>query len=200
MNLQLFAEDADEGQEDQGADVGKAADAEGKDKEEKEADPQIDIEAVIAKKLDEMRKADEENARKVDEAKRLGSMSDQEKQEHEVKQLKAELEKIKLEQARSEMLKSARKILSEKEMNLPDELVSVLVADNAEDTKAAIDRFVELFKGAVGEEVKKLMKGETPKGGSGKAPKITREEIDKITDGRLRLEMIQKNIDLYKER
>jgi hypothetical protein len=75
------------------------------------------------------------------------------------------------------MQKTARKMLSDEGINVPDELVSLMVTTDAEETKAGIDKFIPLFKDAVEKAVKETIRGETPKTGTGSSTPIS--EIDK---------------------
>ncbi len=60
-------------------------------------------------------------------------------------------------------------MLSEEKVNVSDELLSHIVGEDAEKTKAAVEDFVKLFNEAVGEELKKSARQATPKEG-GYAP------------------------------
>ena len=134
----------------------------------------------------------------ISEAERLAKMSKEEKAAYQTKKLQEELDSYKRKEAREEMAKTARKMLHDEEVIIPDELLSHLIADDADSTKEAVESFASLFKGAVQEAVKDALKGKTPKGGKG-ANTITREQILAISDSYERQKLIRENISLFPE-
>ena len=133
-----------------------------------------DIDKIISKKFAEWQtKKDKE----VNEAKKLAEMNAQQKAEYERDQIQKELDELKKANSLAEMQKTARKMLSDEGINVPDELLSLMVTTEAEETKAGIDKFIPLFKDAVERAVKETIRGETPKTGTGSAAPIS--EIDK---------------------
>lgn len=132
----------------------------------------------------------------VDEAKKLAEMDAQQKAEYERDQLKEELNKLKKTNTLSEMGKTARKLLSDDGLNVPDELVGMIITENAETTKANVDSFGKLFKAAVQNAVKDVLKGKVP--GTGGGSTVTKEDILKITDRVERQRMIAEHMDLFK--
>lgn len=122
--------------------------------------------------------------KEISEAKKLAEMNAQEKAEYELnkeREAHAEtqkaLDKLKRKDTLSEMTKTARKMLSDSGINASDEILSVLVTTDAEQTKNAIDGFTKLYKEAVEAGVKERLRGETPKAGTGVAAPVS--EIDK---------------------
>lgn len=105
-----------------------------------------DVDAIVAKKLAKWR---EQEAQKVEEAKRLAEMDATQKAEYERDQLRKELDELKRREAVREMAAESRRQLREKGVDVPDEVVSALVRDDAEGTKAAIDAFADSFNAAV---------------------------------------------------
>ena len=155
--------------------------------------PEVDFNKLFEQKFSEWaKKKDDQMA----EAKKLESMTAQEKEQHRLKQLERELAEMKAKEKLNDMTKAARRILAEKEMNIPDELLSKLVTEDAEETKKAVDNFVVLFDAAVERAVKDKIKGETPKAGTGKAI-ISKKEIMAIKDPIERRKAIQENIKLF---
>lgn len=132
---------------------------------------------------------------KLSEAEKLAKMTEEEKREYKTKKLERELEDLKRKNTLSDMSKTARKMLSEEEIVIPDELLSHLVSDDAEDTKATVDAFAELFKCAVQEGVKDALKGAPPRAG-GKA-KVTKQQILAIQNPVERQRMIAQNLTLF---
>lgn len=126
----------------------------------------------------------EQQQKAVDEAKKLAEMSATEKAEYERDKITKErdelqkaLDELKRKDTLSEMTKTARKMLSDSGINVSDELLSVMVTTDAEQTKNAIDGFTKLYKEAVEAAVKERLRGETPKAGTGVAAPVS--EIDK---------------------
>lgn len=165
--------------DDKGADEKKYSDA--------------DLDKIINQKFAKWQK-DQEKA--VSEAKKLASMTEQEKAEHERDEIKKELEALKKANNMAEMGKQARKMLNEDGINIPDDLVNLIIAEDAETTKDTVQQFSKLFKAAVQDAVKEALKGKTP--GTGSSGTITKEQIMKIKDRTERQQMIQKHRDLFK--
>ena len=118
---------------------------------------------------------------KLSEAEKLARMTKEQKAEYKQKQLENELNALKKEKAMNEMAATARKMLSEENINVSDELLSHIVAEDAEKTKAAVEDFVKLFNDAVGEEVKKSARQTTPKeGGSAAGGESEKMDIGKM--------------------
>lgn len=134
---------------------------------------------------------------KLTEAEKLAKMTKEEKAEYRAQKLEKELESLKRVNALSDMSKTARKMLSEEEINIPDELLSHLVSDNADDTKTAVESFTKLFKDSVQSAVKDALKGNSPKGGGGGKTTVTKEQIFAIKDPAERQRMIAENISLF---
>lgn len=183
IRLQLFAEEgtnanepgADTAGNDNGAaaDQSKASDsAQGRD-EKKYSD--ADLDKIIGKKFAEWQTKKE---KELEEAKKLEKMSAEEKIAHERDSIKAELVELKREKALSEMSKTARKLLSEKNITVSDELLSLMVTTDATETKAAIDSFAKLFNESVENAVKERVRGEVPTAGTAN-PNVPVSEITK---------------------
>lgn len=179
---------------DNGAKDGKSKDggADGKGADEKKYSD-ADLDKIINQKFAKWQK-DQEKA--VSEAKKLASMTEQEKAEHERDEIKKELEALKKANNMAEMGKQARKMLNEDGINIPDDLVNLIIAEDAETTKDTVQQFSKLFKAAVQDAVKEALKGKTP--GTGSSGTITKEQIMKIKDRTERQRMIQKHRDLFK--
>ena len=96
------------------------------------------------------------------------------------------------------MTKTARKMLSESGITASDDILSVLVTTDAEQTKAAIDSFSKTFQAAVEAAVKERLRGEPPRRGSGGgAAPMTKEQIMKIRDPELRQKKMLENKELF---
>ncbi|MGC4020246.1 MAG: DUF4355 domain-containing protein [Muricomes sp.] len=133
----------------------------------------------------------------LSEAEKLAKMTKEEKAEYKAKKLEKELESLKQANVLSDMSKTARKMLSEEDINIPDDLLSHLVSVDAENTKTAVDSFAKLFKESVQNAVKDALKGNPPKAGTGGRATVTKEQIFAIKDPAERQRMIAENITLF---
>lgn len=170
----------------------------------KYTDAQVD--EIINKKFAKW-KADQEKAvadavadavAKVEEAHKLAQMNATEKAEHERKAMEEELASLKAEKTRNNMMSEARAMLKADGLNLADDIISVLVTDNAETTKNAIKAFSAAFQTAVNEAVKTQLAGSEPKRGA-TATGMTKEQIMAEKDTNKRLKLIEANMHLFKD-
>lgn len=153
-----------------------------------------DLDKIIENKFAKWQK---QQAKAIDEAKKLANMTAQERVEHERDKLQAELDALKKANAVAEMEKTARGILQTDGVNIPDVIISALVADDAETTSNNVKAFSKAFKAAVQAEVKSQLSHKSPTTGTaGKT--MTKEEINKITDPVKRQEAIRNNMNLYR--
>lgn len=134
---------------------------------------------------------------KLTEAEKLAKMTKEEKAEYKAKKLERELADLKRQNALSDMAKTARKMLSEEEINISDELLGHLVAEDAEDTKAAVESFVKLFKSTVQAAVEDALKGPAPRTGAGGKGTMTKEQILAVKNPSERQKLIAENITLF---
>lgn len=179
FDLQLFAENAaaesaaTETQAEAAAEQGNSTDQKKEPEtaaEPKKAEPKYtdeDLDRIISKKFAELQAKSE---KKVAEAQKLAEMNAQEKAEYSLKQeqeahaeTQKKLDALELKDALAEMSKTARKMLSDEGINIPDELLSFIVTTDAEETKTAVTGFTKLFKAAVETAAKENAKGTTPK-------------------------------------
>ncbi len=205
---QIFADDSAETTQEQQSTEQSTETQEGKTKE---ADPtkqndkggekkytDADVDKIVKERI-AREKINQQKA--VDEAKKLGEMSAQDRAEYERDQLKKELETLKKENARNDMAKEARKMLAAEDITIPDSLVSMMITTEAESTKQNVNDFAKLFKDAVQNAVKDALKGKAPSVG-GKAT-ITKAELDKklktIANPYERQRLIAEHIDLYQK-
>lgn len=194
FNLQLFAEpgeDETEPEEPEAQeDDAKAPDDESKEGEKKYSDS--DIDEIIGKKFAKWQRDKE---KEISEAKKLADMNAQQKAEYERDKIQAELESLRSEKAVSDMSKAARLMLTEKKINLEDDLLSMLVTTEAEQTKENVESFITLFEAEVEKAVSERMKNKTPARMG--ATKLTKEEILNIPDERERRKIIAENLHLF---
>lgn len=202
FKLQIFAADPGEGageggQGNQGTDTdhGKDPASQQEPKPESKTVPKYtdeDLDRIFDKKFAKMM---EKHQRELDEAKRLTEMNAQERAEHENKKLQEQVKELLRKEAISEMTKSARAMLNEKNINISDDLLSVLVSEDADKTKRTVESFISLFQDAVNKAVKEAVRGETPKVGG--PSKLTKEQIMAVKNRTERQRLIQENMHLF---
>lgn len=201
FDLQLFAEEATAtetaAQASEATTESQKATEPGKDAKSDEPKAKYtddDVNKILDKKFAEWQKKQQ---KAVDEAKKLAEMNATEKAEYERDKLQKELDDLKRQASLSDMTKTARKMLSESGINISDELLSVMVTTDADETKAAIDGFTKAFTEAVETAVKDRLKGEPPRKGSGTAPAMTKDQIMAIKDPELRQAKMLENKELF---
>ena len=133
----------------------------------------------------------------VDQAKRLAEMSAEERAKEEFKMQKAEFERQRAEFEKERLLIQTQKELSAK--NVPIEFAEMLVRDDAESTKEAIDSFANLYAQSVEKGVSNKLKGRPPK--TKQTP--NNDGLDRASFMKLSLaeqqKMARENPDRYKE-
>ena len=195
MKLQLLADDNSgdnaptDNSEQKGTENNNSEDK--KQNEKKYTDDEVN--EIINKKFEKWTKQKE---KEMDEAKKLADMTAQEKVEYERNQLKKELEELRNANTISEMSKTARGILKERNIDISDELLSMLVTKEADTTKKNVEGFAEMFDKAVEKAVNEKLKGNPPKKGLGNKT-LTKEDILNIKDRTERQRKIAENIELF---
>lgn len=184
LNLQLFADEEAETEVDQ-----TNVDAE---KETEKTFTQDEVNKIVQ---DRLAKEKAKNEKAQEEAKKLAKMNAEQKNQYMVEQLQKELEEYKTKEAKNDMIKEANSMLKEADINLPDEVVAMLIGDNAEDTKICVDSFSKAFKTAVERAVNEKLKGKTPKQKS--VAGLTREDILSVKDRQERQRLIEENEELF---
>lgn len=213
-NMQLFAEGAGAGAGDPGngggtAGNGGAGSSEGDggtllsfDDFLKQEGNQAEFDRRVQKAIDTavsnaQKKWNDLHDDKLSEAKKLAKMTNEEKAAYRMSQMEKELNAFKEKDTLSQMSSTARKLLAEEEINIPDELLTHLVSTDAEDTKNTVQAFAKLFKDAVQDAVKDKLKGNPPKKGTGGKGNVTREQILAIKNPSERQRMIAEHMDLF---
>lgn len=152
-----------------------------------------DLDKIIEKKLAKWKR---QAKAEVDEATRLANMTAQERAEAERDKLQKELDDLKRANTLAEMEKTARSILKQDNIDVPDDIVAVLVDEDADTTDSRVKSFGKAFKKAVQEEVKRQLTHKTPSQGTG--GKLTSADIMKEKDPKKRQELIRQNMNLFK--
>lgn len=132
----------------------------------------------------------------VDQAKRLAEMSAEDRAREEFRIQKAEFERQKAEFEKERLLVQTQKELSTK--NIPVEFADMLVKEDAESTKAAIDNFASLYNQSVEKGVSNKMKGRPPKTKQTPSDGLDRAAFMKLSLAEQQ-KMAKENPDRYKE-
>lgn len=197
FNLQYFADDNEPNEN--GGDTVDETIKETETPDEKET-PELkysdeDVDKIVQKKLAKAKK-DKEAA--VEEATKLAKMNEDQKAEYDREQLEKELAELRRKDAFYNLSKEASKMLAEHDITADDELLQVVVKDDAEGTKQAVESFVNLFNAKVKEGVKQALAGNSPKyPNTGKT--LTKQQILNEKDATKRVKLIQQNPQLFKQ-
>ena len=201
MALQMFAEDpagtetagADQtgGQNPAGADP---TGTEPKNEPEKKYTDE-DVNRIIDRKFAEWEK---KQSKAKSEAEKLAGMNAEQKEKYENEQLKKQVEELLRKDALGKMAAVARGMLGEKNISVSDDLIEMLISDDAEKTKSSVDSFINAFQSAVEKAVKDALKGNPPKKTSEPAS-ITKEQIMKVKDPLERQKLIAEHMDLFQK-
>lgn len=134
---------------------------------------------------------------KVSEAEKLAQMTGEEKEKYRADKAEKELADLKRQIALGDMAKTARKMLADEQVSIPDEIIMNLVSDDAEKTKESVEGFTKAFKEAVNAAVKEALRGNPPKAGTGGSKPITRDEIMAVKDRAERQKLIAENPQFF---
>ena len=129
------------------------------------------------------------------EAEEYAEMTAKEKVEHDKAKLEAELAEYKRKDNINSMIRTAREVLSESDLYISDELLRLVVTEEAEITNKNVKNLETLLKSEIEKAVNEKLKGSTPKkmGATG----LTKEEILAIPDNIERQRLIAENIELF---
>ena len=178
MHLQYFAEQDGGTQETTSAETTETTTDETKKEETGKTFSRDDVAKMIAAETNKAKAAwEKELEAKKEEAKKLAKMNAEEKLQHELKQKEAEIVELKRGQALSEMTKEASKMLTDANLPHDDDLLGLIVSDDADATKqavAVITNFASL--------IKRENARQTPpnEGGQFTASKNTKETVAKL--------------------
>ncbi len=130
------------------------------------------------------------------EAQKLASMDAQQKLEYERDSAQQQLQQLKEQMALAEMQSTARAMLAEQGIHAPDGILQAIVTTDAEQTKANVEGFAELFQEAVQAAVKNQLRQDPPKTGK-TGSGLTKEQILAVKDNDKRVKLIRENMDLF---
>lgn len=201
MALQMFAEDpagADPAETDpaggQDPAVADPAGTDPKNEPEKKYTDE-DVNRIIDRKFAEWEK---KQSKAKSEAEKLAGMNAEQKEKYENEQLKKQVEELLRKDALGKMATVARGMLGEKNISVSDDLIEMLISDDAEKTKSSVDSFITAFQSAVEKAVKDALKGNPPKKTS-EPTSITKEQIMEVKDPLERQKLISEHMDLFQK-
>ncbi len=154
-----------------------------------------DLDRIIEKKLAKWQKQKEAE---VNEATRLANMTAQERAEAERDKFKKELDELKKANTRNELTNEARKIISESGIAISENVLKMLIGEDAETTSATVKAYIADAKKMVQAETKKQLSHKSPSVGS--ASTLTKEDIMKVKDPIARQKLIKENMSLFRKK
>lgn len=159
---------------------------------------QAELDDIVKKeKAKAKRLAEKEYKAKMDEAEKLRKMNADEKAEYEAKKQAEYIAELEAKINRSGLEKEASKMLSESGVAASDEILALVVKDDAERTQEAVNGFAELVNQLADNKVKEMLKGKTPrKVEQSTTGAITKEQFDRM-GYKDRNELLQSNPELY---
>lgn len=196
FTLQLFAEDDPGSDDDDPEDKGESGGNGNNNDDKKYTDE--DVDNIINRKFAEWEKKQKAKKAQAAEAERLKNMTEEEKRDHELEDLKNKIAGYEKEKAIGAMTKVARGILNDSKIVINDELLTNLVTEDAETTKANVENFVKNFNDAVQKAVAEALRGKTPRISKNGNNSLTKEQIMKVKNRTERQRLISENIDLFK--
>lgn len=175
MHLQYFAEQDGGTQETTSAETTETTTDETKKEETGKTFSRDDVAKMIAAETKKARASWEQEAEaKKEEAKRLAKMNAEEKLQHELEQKEAEIAELKRNQTLSEMKSEASKMLSSASLPQDDELLGLIVSEDAEATKKAVSIITKFASQIKKENARQSTPGE---GGQFTADKETKQTV-----------------------
>lgn len=198
MNLQMYADEPDEGAQDEpNEEEGEQGEEE---EEQEEEEDEEDKPKYTEKQMNQIiRRKKAEWKRKQgtkSEAEKLREKSSQSKEDREMAELRKKVAELEKKDARAEMLRSARQYCADKKVTISDRILERLIDDDADTTQENIDDYIADRDADVTAAVKDRYKGSTPK--TGKKSTITKEQIMAVKNPIERQRLIKENMTLFK--
>ncbi|ELJ9288528.1 DUF4355 domain-containing protein [Staphylococcus pseudintermedius] len=142
-----------------------------------------------------MKQKEKEKQEAVEEAAKLAKMNKDQKAEYEREKLEAELKQLRAEKVMNEMRSEARVMFKDKDIDVSDDLLDIVVSDSAETTKNNVDNLTKILDDMVQKKVQETLRQNSPKsfGKSG----LSRDDILAIKDDSERQIAIAQNMHLF---
>lgn len=194
MNLQLFAEGGESGSGD-GASGGASTNSQqgqqsqGEDQQSTGGEGEQgtgktfsreELAKIVAAETSKAKVAWEKDFEaKQEEAKKLAKMNAEEKLKHQLEQKESEINELKHQQTLNEMSKEASKMLSDNELPFDDDLLSLVVSDDAEATKKATNAIIAFASKIKKQNARQTTPGEGGQFAAGEYSKKTVADLAK---------------------
>ncbi|PTJ71215.1 DUF4355 domain-containing protein [Mammaliicoccus sciuri] len=194
LNLQFFSDE--EGKNENTNDNGSEEEQDQQEEVTFTPEQQKKVNEIIERRLaKEKKNVDKKVKDAVEEAKKLAKMNKDEKSQYELQKLQDELNALRNEKALNDMKATARSMFLDKDINVTDELLNLVVTSDAETTKQNVEAFSKILDSMVQSKVKEALRQDSPKnvGSTG----LTRQEILEIKDDSERQNAIAQNIHLF---
>ncbi|GAK31012.1 hypothetical protein WOSG25_061420 [Weissella oryzae SG25] len=154
-----------------------------------------DVNKIVQEKLV---KAKQKEREAVEEAKKLAKMNADQKQQYELEQAQKAQHDAEARLARYEMRSEARKMLAETGITFTDEDLALVVATDAETTKANVSQLAGIID-RIREGVKtELLKGKTPTATGSSITQVTESDFVRMTLAE-KAKLAKDNPDLFKK-
>lgn len=178
MKLQFFAEQDGGSQETTSTETTETTTDETKKEETGKTFSRDELAKIVAAETKKARASWEQEAEaKKEEAKKLAKMNAEEKLQHELEQKEAEIAELKRGQTLNEMKSEASKMLSGAGLPQDDELLGLIVSEDAEDTKKAVAVITKFASQIKKENARQSTPGE---GGQFSADKKTKQTVAEL--------------------
>ncbi|WP_262119556.1 DUF4355 domain-containing protein [Enterococcus casseliflavus] len=178
MKLQFFAEQDGGSQETTSTETTETTADETKKEETGKTFSRDELAKIVAAETKKARASWEQEAEaKKEEAKKLAKMNAEEKLQHELEQKEAEIAELKRGQTLNEMKSEASKMLSGAGLPQDDELLGLIVSEDAEATKKAVAVITNFASQIKKENARQSTPGE---GGQFSADKNTKQTVAEL--------------------
>lgn len=178
MKLQFFAEQDGGSQETTSTETTETTTDETKKEETGKTFSRDELAKIVATETKKARASWEQEAEaKKEEAKKLAKMNAEEKLQHELEQKEAEIAELKRGQTLNEMKSEASKMLSGAGLPQDDELLGLIVSEDAEATKKAVAVITNFASQIKKENARQSTPGE---GGQFSADKNTKQTVAEL--------------------
>lgn len=178
MQLQFFSENPDGGNDTPPAEQNTPPEDKSKGEETGKTFSRDELAKIVAAETKKARASWEQEAEaKKEEAKKLAKMNAEEKLQHELEQKEAEIAELKRGQTLNEMKSEASKMLSGAGLPQDDELLGLIVSEDAEATKKAVAVITNFASQIKKENARQSTPGE---GGQFSADKKTKQTVAEL--------------------
>lgn len=178
MKLQFFSENPDGGNDTPPAEQNTPPEDKQKGEETGKTFSRDELAKIVAAETKKARASWEQEAEaKKEEAKKLAKMNAEEKLQHELEQKEAEIAELKRGQTLNEMKSEASKMLSGAGLPQDDEILGLIVSEDAEATKKAVAVITNFASQIKKENARQSTPGE---GGQFSADKNTKQTVAEL--------------------